>query len=106
MIFILQNRKDTNLTIKGLAWLGILPSDLLGLQLPSEALQSLTPADHGKLAQLAVHPQISKSPDWCKEVDFLKLKLLFLFIEAYELPLKKLPLTRRTLTRAYTVPMN
>ncbi|XP_071525266.1 meiotic recombination protein SPO11 [Panulirus ornatus] len=61
-------REEPGLAVGSLAWLGVLPSDLRGLQLPAHALLPLTPRDHGKLASLAVHPALSRSPAWLKQI--------------------------------------
>lgn len=63
-----QAREEPGLTVRSLAWLGVLPSDLPALQLPAHALLPLTPTDHGKLATLAAHPLVSKCPAWLHQV--------------------------------------
>nr|XP_045623706.1 meiotic recombination protein SPO11-like [Procambarus clarkii] len=61
-------REDPGLAVSSLAWLGILPTDLPALQLPPHALLPLTPTDHGKLASLAAHPALSRSPAWLTQI--------------------------------------
>ncbi|KAK7073648.1 endodeoxyribonuclease [Halocaridina rubra] len=62
-------RDEPGLAVHNLAWLGVLPSDLIALQLPPYALLPLTPQDHGKLASLAAHPAISGSPQWLQQIE-------------------------------------
>ncbi|XP_064089516.1 meiotic recombination protein SPO11-like isoform X1 [Macrobrachium nipponense] len=62
-------RDEPGLCVSNLAWLGILPSDLAALQLPKKALLPLTPADCGKLASLAAHPDISSSEKWLRQIE-------------------------------------
>ncbi|KAK8752708.1 hypothetical protein OTU49_007044, partial [Cherax quadricarinatus] len=61
-------REDAGLAVSSLAWLGVLPTDLRALQLPAYALLPLTPTDHGKLASLAAHPALSRSPGWLRQI--------------------------------------
>lgn len=76
-----QAEKSPETCVPGLAWIGVLPSDLSGLQLPQRHLLPLEPRDYGKLATLAANPVIKQHPGWIKEVEFIKyVSIILLFL--------------------------
>ncbi|KAA0187859.1 hypothetical protein HAZT_HAZT008969 [Hyalella azteca] len=56
----------------GLVWLGVLPSDLAGLQLPERHRLPLLPSDYGKLATLQAHPSIMDNPAWFHQTSVMQ----------------------------------
>ncbi|XP_069057720.1 meiotic recombination protein SPO11 [Pleurodeles waltl] len=60
-----------SLTVPAIRWIGLLPSDIVRLNIPKDALIPLSPLDEKKLASLQKRPYISCQPLWKKEMDLM-----------------------------------
>ncbi|KAM8946280.1 meiotic recombination protein SPO11 [Pelodytes ibericus] len=60
-----------HLTVPSIAWLGLLPSDIERLIIPSAALIPLTAQDQRKLSSLRERPYISSQPLWEREIEIM-----------------------------------
>ncbi|XP_028308976.1 meiotic recombination protein SPO11 isoform X2 [Gouania willdenowi] len=61
-----------SLTVPSVMWLGLLPSDLQRLQVPSDVLIPLTKNDEKKLSSLLQRPYLTDQPDWQKEMEVMQ----------------------------------
>ncbi|XP_034027499.1 meiotic recombination protein SPO11-like isoform X2 [Thalassophryne amazonica] len=61
-----------SLTVPSIMWLGLLPSDLLRLRVPEDALIPLTKRDESKLNSLFKRPYLASQPDWQKEMELMQ----------------------------------
>ncbi|CAH2303074.1 meiotic recombination SPO11 isoform X1 [Pelobates cultripes] len=60
-----------HLTVPSISWLGVLPSDLERLNIPSTALIPLTAFDQRKLSSLLRRPYITSQPLWKRELEIM-----------------------------------
>ncbi|XP_078508114.1 meiotic recombination protein SPO11 isoform X11 [Lissotriton helveticus] len=60
-----------SLTVPAIRWIGILPSDIVRLNIPKDVLIPLTPLDEKKLASLQTRPYIACQPLWKKEMELM-----------------------------------
>uniref|UniRef100_A0A672J910 DNA topoisomerase (ATP-hydrolyzing) n=1 Tax=Salarias fasciatus TaxID=181472 RepID=A0A672J910_SALFA len=61
-----------SLTVPSVMWLGLLPSDLQRLRVPSDALIPLSKRDENKLHSLLTRPYIADQPEWQKEMELMQ----------------------------------
>ncbi|XP_053704713.1 meiotic recombination protein SPO11 [Synchiropus splendidus] len=61
-----------NLTVPAVRWLGLLPSDLLRLDVPSDALIPLNTMEECKLNCLLRRPYMDQQPDWQNEMQLMQ----------------------------------
>ncbi|XP_077109255.1 meiotic recombination protein SPO11 isoform X1 [Ranitomeya variabilis] len=71
-----------NLTVPSIAWLGLLPSDIERLHVPSEALIPLSALDQRKLLSLQKRPYLSCQPLWKQELDIMTSRKMKAEIQA------------------------
>ncbi|XP_071966798.1 meiotic recombination protein SPO11 [Engystomops pustulosus] len=60
-----------NLTVPSIAWLGLLPSDIERLHIPTEVLIPLSELDQRKLLSLQKRPYLSCQPLWKHELEIM-----------------------------------
>ncbi|KAM4033679.1 meiotic recombination protein SPO11 isoform 3-T6 [Anomaloglossus baeobatrachus] len=71
-----------NLTVPSIAWLGLLPSDIERLHVPTEALIPLSALDQRKLLSLQKRPYLSCQPLWKQELDIMTSRTMKAEIQA------------------------
>ncbi|XP_075032590.1 meiotic recombination protein SPO11 [Mixophyes fleayi] len=71
-----------NLTVPSIAWLGLLPSDIERLYIPSQALIPLSALDQKKLLSLQRRPYVSCQPLWKRELEIMTSRKMKAEIQA------------------------
>ncbi|XP_029994669.1 meiotic recombination protein SPO11 [Sphaeramia orbicularis] len=61
-----------SLTVPSVMWLGLLPSDLQRLRIPTDVLIPLSKRDQSKLSSLLKRPFLTDQPDWQKEMELMQ----------------------------------
>ncbi|KAM9296529.1 meiotic recombination protein SPO11 [Gastrophryne carolinensis] len=71
-----------HLTVPSIAWLGLLPSDIERLHIPTQALVPLSEQDKKKLSSLEKRPYVASQPLWKRELEMMSTRKMKAEIQA------------------------